>query len=68
MLTTTQSQMVQLYNRSPKDAEGWAKVSGIVWPLMADLPRDLFDIEGDASGGRIRANATGQTVIPYLSP
>ncbi len=62
-LTAVQNSMVQLYNRSPKDVEGWAKVSEFVWPLMADLPRDLFDIEGDTNGGRIRANAT---VIPYL--
>jgi hypothetical protein len=58
--------MVQLFNRSQKDAEGWAKVSGMVWPLVADLPAELFEIEGNATEGRIRASAIGRTVIPYL--
>lgn len=60
-------QMIALYNRSPKDADGWAKVSSTVWPLMADVPVDLFQIEGNPTdGGRMRANETGKEVIPYL--
>lgn len=66
-LTPTQLDLVRLYNRSPKDAEGWAKVSGVVWPLMRDLPLDLFEIEGTAiQGGRIRPNETGLLVLQYL--
>lgn len=66
-LTTNQLNLVRLYQRSNKDADGWTTVSKTVWPLMADLPTDLFDKEGtEESGGRIRLNENGAVVVPYL--
>lgn len=65
-LKSNQLEMVRLYNRSVKDVEGWTNVSAVIWPLISDLPKELFDIEGDANGGRVRANELGSMVIPYL--
>ena len=67
-LTQEQMGMVALYMRSPVAAEGWAKVSVAVWPLLKYLPPELFEIEGDESrGGRVRLTEKGKTVVPYLT-
>ena len=69
MSKPTQMQMdaVALYMRTPIDAEGWAKVSVAVWPLLKYLPPELFEIEGNVNqGGRIRLTEKGEIVVPYL--
>lgn len=60
--------MIAVFNRSPKDADGWANVSRVLWPLVStELPTDLFEIEGNADvGGRVRLTPKGEIVIPYL--
>lgn len=67
-LTQTQMDAVALYMRTPVDAEGWARVSVAVCPLLTYLPPELFEIEGDENrGGRIRLTEKGETVVPYLT-
>jgi len=52
--------------RQGQDDAGWAKVSPMVWPLMAALPTELVALEGDAeSGGKARLTQAGGTVLDW---
>lgn len=60
-------QLLQLVKRSPEDVEGWRKVSVPVWPLVANLPSDLVELEPSSDGGgRLRPTDRGQVVLDYL--
>lgn len=47
------------------DAEGWAKVSKILWPLVLPLPDDLVEKRESDNGGHIRLTAGGKAVAAY---
>lgn len=51
--------------RQGKDAEGWAKVSSMVWPLVQKLPSELVTIEATETGGRAKLTAAGETVLDW---
>lgn len=65
-ITETAKDTLRLLGRSPKDADGWAKVSAVVWPLLADCPAEFMDREGgSANGGRARFTEKGQIIHDY---
>lgn len=54
--------------RQDQDAEGWAKVSLMVWPLMQKLPSELVTLESTALpgiGGRAKLTGAGETVLDW---
>lgn len=51
--------------RQGKDAEGWAKVSEMVWPLVQSLPTELVTIEATDTGGRAKLTDAGETVLDW---
>ena len=51
--------------RQGKDNEGWAKVSGVVWPLVQKLPSELVTIEAIGEGGRAKLTDAGETVLDW---
>jgi hypothetical protein len=65
-LTDEARGIMRVLGRSPKDTDGWAKVSSIVWPLLEPVPAELMEREGDATnGGRARFTEKGQTIHDY---
>ena len=47
------------------DANGWAKVSAMVWPLVISLPRDLVETSPTGDGGYVRLTDSGKAVVLY---
>lgn len=49
------------------DADGWAKVSKLLWPLVARLPDDLVEKRPSAldGGGHIRLTSDGEAIVRY---
>ena len=47
------------------DADGWATASSVVWPLVADLPSDLVELEPVGDAGRARLTDIGAAVLSY---
>ena len=47
------------------DADGWAKVSKIVWPMVAQLPADLVELRPSDDGGHVRLTEHGHVVLKY---
>lgn len=47
------------------DANGWAKVSAMVWPLVTALPRDLVETSPTGDGGYVRLTDSGKAVVLY---
>lgn len=65
-LTKDAKGILALFQRSPKDADGWAKVSPMVWPLLKHVPDDLMAKEGNAyAGGRARLTENGKLIVAY---
>lgn len=46
-------------------ADGWAKVSQQVWPLVATLPDDLVEKRPSEDGGHIRLTEGGKLIVHY---
>lgn len=47
-----------------KKEDGWAPVSKVVWPLLADIPTELVEREQFADGaGRAKLTTAGETVL-----
>ena len=61
-LSDYQKNMLRLYGRSKKDAEGWAAVSDTIWPLVEQyaIP-EMFEIQGR----RIRVTEAGKAVLEW---
>lgn len=65
-LTEHSKAALRLLGRSPKDQDGWAKVSAVVWPLLGGVPPELMEREGDdQNGGRARFTETGEAVYEF---
>lgn len=47
------------------DAEGWSKISALVWPLVSSLPDDLVEKRPSDSGGYIRLTEGGEAIVLY---
>lgn len=47
------------------DAEGWAKVSKVVWPAIVRIPDDLVEKRPSDDGGYCRLTVGGEAVINY---
>ena len=47
------------------DADGWAKVSRILWPVVAKLPDDLVEKRPEGDAGFIRLTSGGNAVANY---
>lgn len=71
-LTDQQKNLLALYKRSTKDADGWANASQITWPLIKELASpspDLFELEmpvGAQHHGRVRLTDTGAILLEYV--
>lgn len=67
MLTAHEKQKIKstlaLIARSPDRGEGWRNVSEPIWPLVKDMPSDLFDL--DVEQRRIRMTDQGRAVLTY---
>lgn len=64
-LTQEHKDVMGLYLRSKRDADGWAKVSRMVWPLVKDLDTKLFEVRPEGDGGFMRLTAEGQTLATW---
>lgn len=65
-LTSGQTHMLRLAMKGAKE-DGWAPVSKVVWPLLADIPTDLLEREqAEDGGGRARLTDTGAAVLLYV--
>ncbi len=55
--------------RQDADADGWAKVSHLVWPLTLSLPDDLVErrsVEADEHiAGYIRLTERGDAIVSH---
>ena len=48
------------------DADGWAEVSSVLWPLLSSLPDDLVEKRSDEDGtGHIRLTASAKAILAY---
>ena len=47
------------------DAEGWSKVSGLLWPICSKLPDDLIEKRPSDDGGHIRLTSYGKAIVRY---
>ena len=47
------------------DADGWAKVSKHVWPLVEKLPTQLCELRATEDGGFIKLTHDGKTVLDW---
>ena len=47
------------------DAEGWAKVSKVLWPIVAKLPDDLVELRPSDDGGHMRLTSDGKAIVRY---
>lgn len=48
------------------DAEGWTKVSSVVWPLVANLPPELIELRPSDDGGHVRLTSEGGIVLKWM--
>jgi len=48
-----------------RDAEGWATVSAMVWPLVEKLPFSLIELQKTDDGGMIRLTHDGEVVMNW---
>lgn len=64
-LTPSQTHLLRLMKQGA-DGEGWAKVSTVVMPLLAELPADLFEIVAHEDGsGKAKLTEAGEAVVLY---
>jgi hypothetical protein len=47
------------------DADGWAKVSELLWKFVAAIPSDLIELRKEAHGGFCRLTAAGEAIVIY---
>jgi hypothetical protein len=47
------------------DADGWAKVSKLVYPLLSAVPDDLMERREDGDGGYVRLTERGKIALAY---
>ena len=61
-LSQEEKNMMLLYGRSAKDAEGWADVSDQLWPhVQKYLNLAMFEVVGQ----KIRTTPAGDAVLQY---
>lgn len=65
MLADKHKNILRLIRRSTP-IDGWYKVSGVVWPLLADTPSDLVEKRPSEDGGMVRLTPRGEAVADYL--
>lgn len=69
-LSVLEQNMIGLYKRSRKDAEGWADVSNRVWPLVEQISGSaLFEIQkldAEPICARMRATDKCLVLMEYL--
>jgi hypothetical protein len=66
-LTQAQADLIRLIDRSDSDADGWRKVSAVLWPhVKAHAVADLVELDETETGGRIRFTERGAAVRDYL--
>jgi hypothetical protein len=54
---------IALYQRSPRDADGWATCSKVIMDnVMGAIPAELVEIDGL----RIRLSERGKIVVEYM--
>ena len=51
------------------DAEGWAKVSSVVFPLLEKMPAGLLELEraGSEGAGKARLTQTGRNILNSMA-
>lgn len=66
-LTSKQTDILRLIQRSKPGEDGWYRVSKIIWPLVDGvLPDDLIETKAADEGGFIRFTERGHAVADYL--
>lgn len=63
-LSSNHRHLLRLAQRD-KDADGWTKVSGVVWPLLQDIPPELAELRPAEVGGHIRLTEEGDIVLNW---
>lgn len=50
-----------------KSADGWARVSALVWPLLATVPKELVELKQEPGddGGFCKLTPEGETVLEW---
>lgn len=67
-LNAGQKHMLKLIDRD-KDVEGWAKVSGMMMPLLeTTMPKELIELtKNDDGTGRVRLTEQGCSVVGAMA-
>jgi len=66
-LTSKQTDILRLIQRSKPEEDGSYRVSKVVWPLVnGTLPSDLVETTETDDGGFIRFTERGKAVADYL--
>lgn len=66
-INTNQKHLLYLI-RKGRDAEGWAKVSATVWPVVEKLSsevEELVEVKKLEDGGMAKLTVTGETVLDW---
>lgn len=48
-----------------RDAQGWAKVSKMLWPIVQGLPSELVELRPSEDGGHMKLTEAGETVLAW---
>lgn len=63
-LDQDQKNLINLYARSKKDADGWANVSNQLWPWISEKAEvDFFEMKEQ----RIRLTEVGKVLLKYMA-
>ena len=63
-LNSSERHMLRLAQRD-KDADGWCKVSKVVWPFVESLPGELVELRPSDDGGHVRLTDEGDIVLNW---
>ena len=57
---------LKLIERSPDIGEGRRTCSGVLWPLITQLPSQLIELQpSEEGGGKVRMTSQGLEVLTY---
>lgn len=63
-LTNGEKHLLRLIQKD-RDADGWAKVSELVWPFVEKLPSQLCELRATEDGRFIKLTHDGEVVLDW---
>jgi hypothetical protein len=66
MITRNQIETLRLAARSPRDDDGWSKVSSAIFSAIIEpMPPELFEVRRDDSGIMVRLTEESKTILKW---